>query len=403
MVKLKKALSLFFTFVLVIEILTIIPSTARGQENIIHTPGNKIMVEKDGYSYTVTGCYFDDNGSMQAPRGNIVIPSSYNGLPIKKIDGRAFSGDNKITTIVIPDSVTSIGVSAFSDCTSLTNIIIPDTVTTIDNWAFGDCKSLTTIKLPINLENISAYLFKGCSNLKTVNIPTGVTNICKHAFYNCNSLETITIPKTVCTIEDEVFYNCYLLSNINIPNNVVYIGKNCFYNCLNISTITLSKNLKSISDGLLFNCQSLNHLSIPSKVESIGEMALYNCKSLKTLTIPKSVTSIGEMGIGFVYNNEIQKNYDLVIYVNKGSFAEGFVKENGFNYISTTSKPKLKSIENTEYGVLTKWGKVSGADSYAVYRKTKGGKYKKIGTTTKTYYTDKKLHQVKNITIMLKQ
>ena len=76
----------------------------------------------------------------------IVIPSTYRGLPVKEIEDRAFQGQSYISSIFIPDGVTSIGNYAFSGCSSLTSVEIGDSVTSIGNYAFYYCESLTSIE-----------------------------------------------------------------------------------------------------------------------------------------------------------------------------------------------------------------------------------------------------------------
>jgi hypothetical protein len=113
------------------------------------------------------------------------IYSHYN---ISTICTNAFRGCTSLTTIAIPDSVTSIGWSAFRGCTSLTTIAIPDSVTSIRWSAFHNCTSLTTVAIPDSVTAIGAYAFVGCTSLTTVAIPDSVTTIGYHAFAGCCSL-----------------------------------------------------------------------------------------------------------------------------------------------------------------------------------------------------------------------
>ena len=80
----------------------------------------------------------------------------------------AFSDCSSLTSIVIPDSVTSIGWEAFRDCSSLTGITIPDSVTSIGGYAFYNCSSLTSITIPDGVTSIGGEAFRGCDNLTTV-------------------------------------------------------------------------------------------------------------------------------------------------------------------------------------------------------------------------------------------
>ncbi len=126
------------------------------------------------------------------------------------------------TAVVIPRThkqdgirtvVASIGEHAFHNCSSLTSIKIPDSVTSIGNWAFMS-SSLTSIKIPDSVTSIGEQAFFTCHSLTSVTIGNGVTSIGAWAFYNCSSLTSIIIPKSVTSIGYDAFYNCKSLTTI---------------------------------------------------------------------------------------------------------------------------------------------------------------------------------------------
>ncbi|MDE6637463.1 MAG: leucine-rich repeat domain-containing protein, partial [Muribaculaceae bacterium] len=122
---------------------------------------------------------------------------------VTSIEGYAFSRCSNLTSINIPDGVTSIGENTFSECSSLTSINIPDGVTSIEDYAFAHCSGLTSINLPDGVTSIGGLVFWGCSNLTSINIPDGVTSIGEYAFANCSGLTTINIPEGVTSNEHE--------------------------------------------------------------------------------------------------------------------------------------------------------------------------------------------------------
>ena len=124
---------------------------------------------------------------------DVTIPSRYQGKPVTAIDHAAFH-DSAVTSVTIPDSVTSIPDDAFSHCSQLTNISIPNSVTFIGFSAFNSCTSLKSITLPSSLSTIQSYAFYNCGNLKTIRIPVSVTSIGNCAFADCPSLMTVTYP-----------------------------------------------------------------------------------------------------------------------------------------------------------------------------------------------------------------
>lgn len=144
---------------------------------------------------------------------DVTIPSRYKGKPVTMIDHAAFF-NSVVTSVTIPDSVTSIGDNAFGFCSQLTNISIPNSVTDIGFSAFAHCTSLKSITLPSSLSSISEALFSGCSQLTTIHIPDSVLSIQSNAFYHCRNLETIRIPVSVTLIETDAFAGCPSLMTV---------------------------------------------------------------------------------------------------------------------------------------------------------------------------------------------
>ena len=153
----------------------------------------------------------------------IVIPSSYNGKAVTRLAEEAFSGSNA-QTIVIPDSVTSIGDSAFRNCGSLTSVVIGDSVTSIDGRAFYNCSSLTSIEIPDSVTSIGGSAFSNCSSLTSIEIPDSVTSIGSGAFFDCRSLTSVVIGDSVKSIGGGAFYYCSSLTSVVIPDSVTSIS-----------------------------------------------------------------------------------------------------------------------------------------------------------------------------------
>lgn len=124
---------------------------------------------------------------------DVTIPSRYKGKPVTAINNAVFP-NSAVTSVTIPDSVTSIPDAAFVNCSELTNISIPNSVTYIGFSAFNSCTSLKSITLPSSLSTIQSEAFYNCGNLKTIRIPVSVTSIGNYAFDVCPSLMTVTYP-----------------------------------------------------------------------------------------------------------------------------------------------------------------------------------------------------------------
>ena len=134
---------------------------------------------------------------------DVTIPSRYKGIPVTMIDHAAFF-NSVVTSVTIPDSVTSIGDDAFVNCPQLTNISIPNSVTSIGFSAFRSCTSLKSITLPSSLNSISEALFSGCSQLTTIHIPVSVTLIEDDAFAGCPSSMTVTYSGSKTQWDDDI-------------------------------------------------------------------------------------------------------------------------------------------------------------------------------------------------------
>ncbi len=240
-------------------------------------------------SVTITGgeipyCAFYSCDSLTS----ITIPDR-----VTSIGDEAFRGCTGLTSITIPDSVTSIGYEAFRGCSGLTSITIPDSVTSIGDQAFYNCTGLTSVTIPDSVTSISAYAFSGCTGLTSVTIPDRVTSIGYEAFRGCSGLTSITIPDSVTSIGSSAFRGCTGLTSITIPNSVTSIGEDAFYGCTGLTNITIPDSVTSIGRYAFMNCTGLTNITIPDSVTSIGDEAFRGCTGLTSVTIPDSVTSIG--------------------------------------------------------------------------------------------------------------
>ena len=241
------------------------------------------LIQKENGVHYVDGWVIDCDTSVT----EVILRDDTRGIAYE-----AFYGCSNLTSITIPNSVTSIGNSAFSGCSSLASIIIPEGVTSIDTYAFAGCSSLTSITLPRGVTSIGNGMFSGCVSLEIITIHDGVTSIGDYAFYDCRSLTNITIPNGITNIGNGAFYGCSKLTNITIPNSVTSIGDYAFYGCSSLTTIIIPDSVTSIGDDAFHGCSGLTSITIPNSVTSIGIWAFEGCTALTNITIPNSVTSI---------------------------------------------------------------------------------------------------------------
>ncbi len=265
---------------------------------------------KDG-AITITG--YDLN------IGDLIIPRTIEGLPVTAIGAWAFKDRVDLTSVTIPDSVSSIGEFAFFQCTGLKAFIADKanpTFSSVDGILFNKLQT-TLIQYPIGRVDFSDAIpksvttlgdraFQFCTGLTNVTIPNSVTTIGLAAFLSCTSLTSLTIPDSVTTLGNGAFLSCTSLASVTIPGSVAAIGDYPFGHCTSLEAISVVDTNPFFSgvDGVLFNKLQTTLLqypiakagfsyTIPSSVTTVGNLAFADCSGLASLTIPNSVTTIG--------------------------------------------------------------------------------------------------------------
>ena len=199
----------------------------------------------------------------------------------RKLISYLLKGEN----FIIPNFVTSIGISAFLGCKSLQSVTIPDSVTSIGNWAFHRCSSLQSITIPDSVTSIGDKAFTRCLSLQSVTIPGSVTSIGDGAFWGCKSLQSVTIPDSVTSIGECAFSSCSSLQSVTIPNSVTCIGDYAFSDCSSLQSVTIPGSVTNIGGRAFVRCSSMLSVTIPDSVTSIGYQAFEDCWSLQSTFI----------------------------------------------------------------------------------------------------------------------
>ena len=253
--------------------------------------------------------------STSYPTGWTNLTTVNIGEDVKVIPSSFLRDCNKVTSIIIPESVTSIGIYAFSG-TGIDSITIPSGITNIGNYAFNNCtrlqtvnynatncttmgstvfsgsSSFTTLNIGSNVTKIPDNAFNGCNKLSSINIPNGVTSIGNYAFSSCSNFTSIVIPNSVTSIGNYAFKGCSNLSSINIPSGITSIGNSVFESCSNLTSIDIPNGITSIGTSAFSGCSNLVSIDIPNSVTSIGNDAFNSCSSLMSINIPNGITSI---------------------------------------------------------------------------------------------------------------
>lgn len=356
---------------------------------IYEAEGKKPLEETKGLEYTL----LSDESGYRVSKGNaslygrVVIPDYHLGLPVKRIEERGFYDyilnegvqENTITTeihlpetlesigdfafsdfkalreIVIPESVTDIGVGAFQRC-GIRKAVLPSKLTTLNN-IFLDCANLEEINLPDTLKEIgynsmagTKWLenqpdglvvhngicfnhngtlgpvleipstvkvlnvnFAGNKTIRRVVIPNGV-EVDGISFRNSTALEEVVLPDNVTAMlsSDYSFAGCTSLKKIDFPDGLTEVSGPIFENCTSLKEVSFPSTLKTIGGGVFKNCTSLKEVSFPSTLKTIGDafncctalervdlpegletVSFTGCTALKTITLPSTLKTVG--------------------------------------------------------------------------------------------------------------
>ena len=245
-----------------------------------------VGAEKDGDKNAHFGYIF---GASSYGYNDDYVPTSLKTVVItggSMIDSHAFVGCSELVSVVLPDSLTSIGYDAFDGCSGLTSIVIPDSVTSIGAYAFYRCTGLTSIEIGDGVTSIGDRAFWGCKGLTSIVIPDNVTSVGTEVFYQCYALNSVEIGGGMTAIAHYAFYGCSSLTDVVIPDSVSSIGENAFRGCASLTSINIPGGVTSIGMDAFKGCSGLTSLVIPDSVVSIGGEAFAQCTGLTSITIP---------------------------------------------------------------------------------------------------------------------
>jgi len=286
------------------------------------------------------------------------------GNSVTTIGVGAFYYNIYLTSVAIPNSVTTIGANAFNSSTSLATLTIGNSVTTIGDGAFSNT-GLTNVTIPNSVITIGASAFNSTSSLTSVTIGNSVTTIGDGAF-SSTGLTNVTIPNSVITIGTSAFASTYSLTSVTIGNSVTSIGNNAFFGNAALASVTIGNSVTTIGESAFYENFSLVSVTIPNSVTTIGAYAFSNT-GLTSITIPNSVTSIGDYAFGDIPAFILSSSSEIVPI---NTSATGFTITNlsapATAFSITPTPPEM--IFDTETGELT--GTPSTAASATAYTVT---------------------------------
>ena len=305
--------------------------------------------------------------------GVVTIPEKINGLPVAHIGDWAFQicscfrnvesqhrlmveedeisrprleknefiGCSNLTSVIIPNTVKTIGIAAFVCCTNLTSVTIPNSVTSIGELAFADCQSLPSVTIPNSVTSIGEHAFDSCQSLPSVNIPNSVTNIGGGAFSSSGCLTAITVDakNTVYSSMDGVLFNKSQTTLIQFPSGK---GKG--------GTYTIPNSVKGIGVEAFVDCYNLKSVNIPNSVLNIGSLAFMDCTNLPSITLPNKVISIGDWAFSLCPNLT-------------SVYFQGNAPSLGLDVFNGTTNATIYYLPTT-----TGWGKTFGGRPTAIWK-----------------------------------
>jgi hypothetical protein len=254
---------------------------------------------------------------------NVIIPMKIKEKTVTQIGGMAFSHNDTIVSVEIPDSVTRIKYSAFEGCHFLATVSLPHGLESIDDGAFRDCFRLSTVTLPDTLINVGGGSFANCTLLKNINIPKSVIKIYDEAFRN-SGIETIDFEEGIKTIEYGAFAHTDIKTVI-LPKSVSEISSRAFDACANLESITLNEGLTTIGGSAFSGKSKLTEIVVPASVTEIDETAFNGCDTLQAVKFEGNAPGSYQYGYP-----ELIEDANYTVYYHEG--ATGFTSPEWCGY-----------------------------------------------------------------------
>lgn len=291
-------------------------------------------VEYEGEQYTVVEVGYLSFSEVKGIT-SITIPET-----VTTIAGAAF-WESSLSEITIPSSVTTIGESAFEN-TNLTEIVIPESVLSLGDDVLSLCASLESVTLNNNPTAIPARMVSGCTSLAGMTIPATVTKIGEFAFSECAALEDISLPSGVTEIGRFAFAYTPELKLLPLPETVTSVGHGVFYQS-GIEEASLPEAITVIPDGMYQCCASLREFEISNTVTEIEQEAFYWCFALDKITFGESVTTIGNKA--FMGDKALTSVTSLNTEPPVGAAFDSEVYENAILYVPNAALEAYKAAD----------------------------------------------------------
>ena len=308
--KIKCLTSVFLTITMLLSIIVVAPITVNASEDDLTYGDFQYKIEDDN------SCTITDYDGMAS---SLSIPSAINGHTVKQIDTGALSDNRIITSVTIPNGVTTIGFSAFNGCIKLEKIKFSSNLDTVCENAFNNTKWFNNQSNGLVYVGKVAYKYKGDMQRNTkITVKSDTVSISESAFKDCANLTAILIPSSVKHIDKYAFYNCQGLTKLNFNDGIERIENDAFGSCEKLTSVNFSETLKSIGAFAFVECKKLSEITIPQSVTSVGEYAFSGCENLASVTVSDDLPYVG--GRAFEKTKWLNSQPDGVVYIGKSAY-----------------------------------------------------------------------------------
>ena len=238
-------------------------------------------------------------------------------------DGVLLAYKGKKSRVVIPDTVTAIGMGAFYCNNKLVEVVIPEGVTEIRDEAFSYCRKLETVHIPAGVKVIGESAFKSCNNLRKIALPD-IEKIHYAAFHKCENLEEVILPDSEILVASLAFAGCPKLAD---NEGFIILKKFLFDYIGEAAHITIPDGVRVIGSEAIAWHDCFETVVCPDSVEVVLPYAFCGCYNMISVTIPNKMAQIREEAF-------LNCGRKTRICAPEGSEAQRYVEENSITFIA---------------------------------------------------------------------
>lgn len=268
-------------FVLFLFVVSVFVSCFSGCGGSCYTPEENPASD---FKYSI----IDDDGEegisvdrYVGTRRDVIVPAYIDGKPVVETGG-AFIYNKSITSVVLPDTLLTIGFSCFKGCADLKTVTLGNNVEYIGMSAFEDCPSLQNVTFPSTLRSIGANAFENCDSLTRVELPDSLYSMDSNAFAYCDSLEEVTVPGNLSHLDGYAFARCTSLTKISVKSGIDMITYP--FHEIPIESVTFPASVIVIMRGF-WDCPNLTSIRFTGDIPRIDFYLVYEEEQRANITI----------------------------------------------------------------------------------------------------------------------